>query len=50
MAGIRETGLLAANGSGTFSAFFFKNALAAYVGKCSWRMVSEFNRQDAEAQ
>ena len=32
MAGIRKTGLLAANGSVTFPAFIFKNALAAYNG------------------
>ena len=33
LAGFGQTGLLAANASGTFPAFIFKNALAAYNGK-----------------
>jgi len=33
VAGFRQTGSLAANGSVTFLAFIFKNALAAYNGK-----------------
>jgi hypothetical protein len=50
MAGFRQTGLLAANGSVTFPAFIFKNALAAYNGTGSRLKVSGFRRQDADRQ
>ena len=33
LAGFGKTGLLAANGSVTFPAFIFKNALAANIGR-----------------
>ena len=42
MAGIRQTGLLAANAFRTFPAFIFKNALAANNGKGSRFKVSGF--------
>jgi hypothetical protein len=38
VAGFWKTGLLAANGSGTFPAFIFKNALAAYNGIADYRL------------
>jgi len=38
IAGFWQTGLLAANGSGTFPAFIFKNALAAYNGIADYRL------------
>ena len=42
LAGLRQTGLLAANASRTFSTFIFKNALAANIGKGSRLKVSGF--------
>ena len=50
MTGIRQTGLLAANGSATFLAFIFKNALAAYNGTGSRFQVSGFRVQGADRQ
>ena len=50
VAGFGQTGLLAANGSVTFPAFIFKNALAAYIRKGSRLKVSGFRRQNADAQ
>jgi len=50
VAGFGKTGLLAANGSGTFPAFIFKNALAANIRKGSRLKVSGFRWQAANAQ
>jgi len=50
LAGFGKTGLLAANGSVTFPAFIFKNALAANIRKGSRLKVSGFRRQNADAQ
>ena len=50
VAGFGETGLLAANGSVTFPAFIFKNALAAYIRKGSRLKVSGFRGQGADRQ
>ena len=50
LAGFGKTGLLAANGSITFPAFIFKNALAAYIGKGSRLKVSGFRWEDADRQ
>ena len=50
VAGFGQTGLLAANGSVTFPAFIFKNALAAYIRKGSRFQVSGFRLQRADAQ
>ena len=41
LAGFGQTGLLAANASGTFPAFIFKNALAANIGRHEFH---EFSR------
>jgi len=50
MAGIRKTGLLAANAFRTFSRFISKNALAANIRKGSRLKVSGFREQGADAQ
>ena len=50
VAGFGQTGLLAANGSVTFPAFIFKNALAANNGKGSRLKVSGFRWEDADRQ
>jgi hypothetical protein len=50
VAGFGKTGLLAANGSVTFPAFIFKNALAANIRKGSRLKVSGFRWQAANAQ
>jgi len=50
LAGFGQTGLLAANASGTFPAFIFKNALAANIGKGERREVSGLRRQSTDRQ
>jgi len=50
LAGLGQTGLLAANAFRIFPAFIFKNALAANIGIGSRLKVSGFRRQDADRQ
>ena len=50
VAGLEQTGLLAANAFRTFLRFIFKNALAAYIRKGSRLKVSGFRGQGADRQ